>query len=215
MRHEPHRDTGPTPKSDADALKAGGYVIRDRRAGADADAEASEDVARLQREAQQAKDQALRTMAEFENTKKRLQREKEEFAKFAAESLVRDLLPIVDSLDQALVAVDKQSDPEAVIKGVHLIYRQLLGLLEREGVQRIPTVGQRFDPHLHEAVAEVAPQDRQADGTIVEEVHVGYTMHGKVVRPAMVKVAKKAAISNQQSADKEEAEPSEGGRQSS
>ncbi len=195
MRHEPHRDTKSTPKSDADAPKAGGYVVRDRRAAADADqahdaAAVSEDVARLQREVQQAKDQALRALAEFENTKKRLQREKEEFAKFAAESLVRDLLPIVDSLSQALVAVDKQSDPEAVIKGVHLIYRQLLGLLEREGVQRIQTVGQRFDPHLHEAVAEVVPQDRQADGTIVEEVHVGYTMHGKVVRPAMVKVAK-------------------------
>lgn len=148
-----------------------------------------EELARLEAEAKQAKDQYLRTLAEAENTRKRLQREKEEFAKYAAESLVRELLPIIDGLDQALVAVDKQQDPQAVAKGVHLIYRQLLGLLNKEGVQRIPTVGEKFDPHLHEAVAQVVPTDGAADGTITEQVQVGYTMHGKLIRPAMVKVA--------------------------
>ena len=103
--------------------------------------------------------------------------------------MVRELLPIVDSLDQALVAVDKQSDPQAVIKGVHLIYRQLLGLLEKEGVKRISTVGERFDPHKHEAVAQVETDGKPED-TVAEEVQVGYTMHGKVIRPAIVKVAK-------------------------
>ena len=155
----------------------------------------ADDLQRLRDEAQQAKDQYLRTLAEFENTRKRLQREKEEFVKFAAESMVRELLPIVDSLDHALVAVDKQSDPQAIIKGVHLIYRQLLGLLEKEGVKRIPTVGEPFDPHKHEAVAQIESTDGTPDDTIVEEVQVGYTMNGKVVRPAMVKVAKKATES--------------------
>jgi len=145
---------------------------------------------RLRQEAQAAKDQYVRAVAEFENTKKRLHREKEEFAKYAAEGVIRQLLPVIDSLDQALVAVDKQADPQAVIKGIHLIYRQLLGLLEKEGVKRIPTVGEPFDPHRHEAVAQVDAGSGVADHHIVEEVQVGYTMHGNVLRPAMVKVAK-------------------------
>ena len=147
------------------------------------------EVERLKQELAQAKDQSLRAMAEFENTKKRLQRDKEEFVKFAAESMVRELLPVLDSLDQALVAVDKQRDADAIIKGVHLIHRQLLGLLHKEGVSRIPTVGEPFDPHRHEAVGHVEPSNGQADGAIAEEVHAGYLMRGKVLRPAMVKIA--------------------------
>ena len=166
MRHAPQ--AGQTPRAD----------------------EQPDELARLKQEVAQAKDQCLRTLAEYENTKKRLQREKEEFAKYAAEAVIRNLLPIIDSLDQALVAVEKQADPQAIIEGVQLIYRQLLGLLEQEGVKRIPTVGERFDPHTHEAVAQVDAPDGTPPDTIVEEVHVGYTMHGKVIRPAMVKIAK-------------------------
>ena len=150
------------------------------------------DAEQLRQEAAQAQERYLRTLAEFENTKKRLHREKEEFTRYASEAVVRGLLPIVDSLDHALVAVDKQSDPQAVVKGVHLIYRQLLGLLEKEGVKRIQTVGEPFDPHKHEAVAQVEVTDGTADETVVEEVQVGYTLHGKVIRPAIVKVAKTA-----------------------
>jgi len=193
-----------------------------------------DELERLKQEAAQAKDQYLRTLAEFDNTKKRLHREKEEFARYAAESMVRQLLPIMDSLDQALVAVDpstrpstssglardsapragdatdapaglrKQADFQVFVQGVQLIHRQLLGLLDKEGVKRIPTVGEPFDPHKHEAVAQVAAGDGVADDTVAEEVQVGYTMHGKVIRPAMVKVATKAAISNQQSAVSED-----------
>lgn len=147
---------------------------------------------RLKQEAKQAQERYLRTLADFENAKKRLHREKEEFSRYAAETVIRELLPIVDSLDQALVAVDKQADPQAIIKGVHLIYRQLLGLLDGEGVKRIPTVGEPFDPHKHEAVAQIETTDGTPEETVVEEVQVGYTMHGKVIRPAMVKVAKTA-----------------------
>ncbi len=152
-------------------------------------ARAAEEIDRLRQQAQQAQDQHLRTLAEVENTRKRLQREKEESIKYASETLIRELLPIVDSLDQALIAVDKQSDPQAIIKGVHLIYRQLLGLLQKEGVKRISTIGEPFDPHRHEAVAQVEVTDGTADNTVVEEIQVGYTMHGKTLRPAMVKVA--------------------------
>ena len=170
-----------------------GHTIRDRRGRGDEPEPAAPnpavEVEQLRRELEQAKTDYLRVLADVENTKKRLQREKEEFARYAAETVLRDLLPIVDSLDQALVAVDRQSDPQSVITGVHLIYRQLLGLLEQEGVQRIPTIGEPFDPHRHEAVGHVDAAEGQADGVIVEEVRVGYTMHGRVIRPAMVKIA--------------------------
>ncbi|MBI2885503.1 MAG: nucleotide exchange factor GrpE [Candidatus Omnitrophica bacterium] len=147
-------------------------------------------------------EQYIRQLADLENTKKRFQREKDEFVRYASDTVVRQLLPIVDSLSQALVAVDKQSNPDAIIKGVHLIYRQLLGVLEKEGVKRIATVGERFDPSRHDAVGQVDATDKQADGTVAEEVQVGYTMHDKVLRPAMVRVAKKAADSTQQTAHK-------------
>lgn len=153
-------------------------------------AKSEETIRHLQQEIEQSKERYLRALAEFDNAKKRLEREKEEFAKYASHAIVRELLPIVDSLDQALAAVDKQAEPQAVIKGVHLIYRQLLGLLEKEGVKRIPTVGEPFNPHHHEAVAQVEAGDGVAENTIVEQVQVGYTLHGKVLRPAMVKVAK-------------------------
>ncbi len=186
----------PTPQ---DPKKSDGYVVRDHRAASESEtpaqpaesAKPAENIEHVRQEVQQLKDQYLRTLADVENIKKRLQREKEEFLRFASEGVVRELLPIIDSLGQAVAAVDKQADATAIVKGVHMIYRQLLGLLEKEGVKRIPTVGQPFDPHVHEAVAQVEPQNGQADGTIVEEVHVGYTMHGKVVRPAMVKIAKR------------------------
>jgi molecular chaperone GrpE len=165
----------------------------------DATATPQQTIERLQRQLHEANDQRVRALAEFENSRKRLNREKEEFVRYAAETVVRQLLPIIDSLDQALVAVDKQADTHAVVKGVHLIYRQLLGLLEKEGVERIPTIGEPFDPHQHEAVAQVEASDGTPEDTVVEEVQVGYTMHGRVIRPAIVKVAKKPATSNQPS----------------
>lgn len=192
-----------------------------------------EEIARLTEEARQAQEQYLRTLADFENTKKRLNREKEEFARFAAEGMARQLLPILDSLDQALVVVapstrpakaelaprpasiesrggrdsaprdvpaelHKPSDWGAVVKGIQLIHRQLVGLLAKEGITRIPTVGEAFDPHRHEAVGSVPPQNGEAEGTILEEVQVGYTMHDKVLRPALVKVAGTAEPGNPQ-----------------
>lgn len=148
-------------------------------------------------EAERLRDQYVRSLADLENSKKRLQRDREDYAKYAAETFARELLPIIDSLSQALVAVDKQSDTNAVVKGVHLIYRQLLGVLEREGVKRIPSVGEPFDPHRHEAVGQVEPTDGVNDGAIVEEVQTGYVLHGKIIRPALVKVATHSASTDQ------------------
>ena len=147
----------------------------------------------LREQVKQLNEQQLRMLADVENSKKRMQREKDEFARYAAETVVRELLPVVDSLDQALLAVDKHPDSDAVVKGIHLLHRQLLGVLQKQGVTRIPTVGERFDPHQHEAVAQVDADEQTPDHTVIEEVQAGYVMHGKVIRPAMVKVAVKPA----------------------
>ena len=180
-----------------------GHIIRDRR-GKEEPEEAPAEVERLRQELQQAKADYLRVLAGVDNTKKRLQREKEETGKYAAEAMIRQLLPIIDSLDQAVAAVDQRPEADAITQGVHLIYRQLLGVLQKESVARIATIGQPFDPHQHEAVEQVEASDGQAEGMIVEEVQVGYTMHGKVLRPAMVKVAAKAADSTQPTADRKD-----------
>ena len=192
----------PTEKPPRDAHES---VLQGQSAGREAEEKRSasstqERVQQLERELHHMKDEQLRLLADVDNTKKRLHREQEAFVRYAAETMVRGLLPILDSLDQALVAVDKGTDHQAIRTGVQLIHRQFLSVLEREGVQRIPTVGERFDPHKHEAVAQVETTDGTVDETIVEEVQVGYTMHTKVIRPAIVKVAKKTTTSTQQSA---------------
>ena len=153
----------------------------------------AEEHARLLEQVQQAesqKDQYLRSLAELENSKKRLSRDRDDAIRFAAQRFAQELLPVLDAISQALVAVDKQTDADAVVKGVHLIHRQLVGVLEKEGVKRIPTVGERFDPHRHEAVGQVDASEEYEDGVIVEEIQVGYTLHDKVLRPALVRVAK-------------------------
>ena len=134
-------------------------------------------------------DMYQRTLAEFDNAKKRLERERQEARQFGAERVVRDLLPIVDSFDHALKTLQGADEQDPVVIGVKLIHRQLHDLLQREGVQPITSIGQPFDPHRHEAVAEVAAVNGQPDHAIVEEIHKGYTMHGKVLRPAHVKIA--------------------------
>ncbi len=139
-------------------------------------------------QADESKERYVRALAEFENSKKRLEREREEFTRYAAERMVKALLPIVDSLDQALRSVDKRTDADAIARGVALIHRQLLALLEKEGVKRIEAVGKPFDHDRHEAVQRVET-DAAPENTVVEEIQVGYTMHGRVIRPSLVKVA--------------------------
>ena len=149
----------------------------------------------------QTKDQYLRALADIENTKKRLARDRDEAAKWAAERIIRELLPILDSFGQALRTIEDaraQAHDEAATKflpavqaGVELIHRQLLALLAKEGVTPIEAVGRLFDHHRHEA-ADHVETDGHADGTVVEELQTGYLWHDKVLRPSLVKIAKKS-----------------------
>jgi len=139
-------------------------------------------------EAESLQDKNLRLVAEFDNARKRATRERDEYVRFANESLIRDLLPVLDNFERALQAAKTEAAGAAVTAGVELIQRELLRVLEKSGVTHFASVGQPFDPERHEAIARVPTTDH-AEMTVVKETARGYLLHGRVLRPAMVAVA--------------------------
>lgn len=139
-------------------------------------------------ERDQLRDLLLRKTAEFDNFRKRTERERSEFARRAAEDLLLDLLPLVDDLERALDVAAETPDGESYRKGVELIHRQLLELLRKRHVTPIETVGEPFDPNLHEAVTQ-EPSDEHAEGTVVREFRRGYRLGDRLLRAAVVVVA--------------------------
>src|SRR5215831_5997218 len=142
----------------------------------------------LERQLAEQKDRMLRAMAEADNVRRRAQRDAEDRVRYANESLVRELLPILDNFDRAVASARAAAGAESVVAGVELIQRELLRVLERAGVSRYSAVGQPFDPTRHEAIARVVSVEA-APNTVVSETAPGYMLHGRVVRPAMVAVA--------------------------
>lgn len=144
----------------------------------------------LLEEVSSAKDRLLRFQAEVDNAKKRLEKDRIEFIKFANEGLIFELLGILDDLERSVEAASqKHEDYEAFLKGVGMILAHVYDLLKKYQVVPIETKDKKFDPHLHEALLQVETND-YPDGSIVEELQRGYVMDGKVIRTAKVKVAK-------------------------
>lgn len=144
-------------------------------------------------EARKYKDLALRAQAELENTRKRLEREKRDIIKFANESLIKGLLPIVDNLERAMDhAAPDQANAASLTEGVQLILGSLRSLLERNGVNPVTAVGEKFDPNFHEAVMQEENPEFD-EGTVTREVQRGYLLRDRLIRPAMVVVSKKPA----------------------
>jgi molecular chaperone GrpE len=144
----------------------------------------------LRRERDDLYDRLLRTTAEFDNYRKRTERERRELSEAASVDLVRDVLPILDDLERAIGATAGASD-EGVVKfrrGIELIQRQLLEVLRRRGVETFDVVGHDFDPMWHEGVGH-EPANGRRDGEIVTEVRRGYRIGQRLLRPAMVRVA--------------------------
>jgi molecular chaperone GrpE len=142
----------------------------------------------LTRERDDLRDRLLRKSAEFDNFRKRVDRERREFAEWAAAELVTEVLAVVDDFERAL-AVEAPPEAQAYRSGVELIHRQLLDLLKKRGVTAVETVGQAFDPHLHQAVAyDESPG--AADGEVIGELRRGYRLGERLLRPALVRVAK-------------------------
>ena len=136
------------------------------------------------------KDQYLRLVAEFDNARKRMERDKQDFVKFANEGIVSELLQVVDHLDLSVQAAKKNPDDiKNLIMGIEMVLNNAQELLKNNGVTPIDVVGQTFDHHLHEILAQ-EPSD-QAEGTILEELQRGYMYHDRVLRTSKVKVAQK------------------------
>ncbi|MES1248282.1 MAG: nucleotide exchange factor GrpE [Actinomycetota bacterium] len=131
-------------------------------------------------------DRLLRLAADFENYKKRAAREREEYVARANERLLKELLPILDDLERALSSAEQHEEAQ-LEEGVRLVHRSLASLLERSGVTQIDTSG-KFDPHVHEALLQQPAEDKES-GDVVDVIQKGYTLGGRVVRPARVIVA--------------------------
>jgi molecular chaperone GrpE len=147
------------------------------------------EIASKNREIQSLCDRLLRLQAEFENFKKRTAKERMELIKFANEGLLLEIIPVLDSLDRAIESAKGNSNIENLLEGLELVRRLLSVLLERAGVKEITAQGQPFDPQLHEAIS-VEKSGIHPDNTVVEEIQRGYILHNRVLRPAMVRVAK-------------------------
>ena len=140
------------------------------------------------------KDQLLRALAEAENTRRRVQRDREDFAKYSAAPLAKDILPVADNLARALAAVPKEAlaNDEALknlVDGIAATERQLQSALERHNIKRIDPEGEKFDSHHHQAMFEVPGTDKPG-GTVVQVLQSGYILHDRLLRPALVGIAK-------------------------
>lgn len=152
----------------------------DENAGPETLTEAQEAIAELN-------ERIVRLTADFDNFRKRAQREKDEARQFANQGLLEKLLPVLDNFEMALTAV-KDADP-SVRDGVQMILDQLLGVLKESGVEPVDAMGQPFDPNLHEALSQEETTEVE-EGTVVQQVQRGYKLNDRLVRPARVVVAK-------------------------
>ena len=150
-------------------------------------------VAELERQLEEAKSKALYAAAETQNVRRRLEAEKEQASSYAAAQFARDMLAIKDHLDRALAAVNEELRGDKVasqfLAGIESTARELDSVFARHGISRIKTKGEKLDPHRHQAMVEI-PSDAEP-GSIVEEMQAGYMMKDRLLRPALVGVAKK------------------------
>jgi molecular chaperone GrpE len=150
-----------------------------------------EELQKLQAEKEELKNTLLRRQADFDNYRKRVEKERHQERHRGAEILIEQILPVLDAIDRALES--KQGGAaEEYRKGFELVRRQLWDILSKQGLTKIESVGQKFNPHLHHAI-EMVETTEQADGTVINELQPGYTFHDRVLRPAMVRVASEPA----------------------
>ncbi len=155
-------------------------------------AAAQAEIAQLKEELQVARDQVLRTHAEFDNTRKRWQRERDEDRQYAAVPLLADLLQVWDNIARAIEAAEKSPDPSGLLAGFKMVAQQLTAVLEKHHCQEIPAIGNPFDPRLHEALLQ-QPSDKHPANTVSQVVRAGFKLHDRVIRPAQVIVSTGAA----------------------
>jgi molecular chaperone GrpE len=147
--------------------------------------------ATLAEELAEAKDQLLRIHADFDNYRKRVNKEKEEWFQYSCMGLMEKILPVLDNFDLAMDSLEQQTEEvKKIFSGISMIVKQLKEILQNEGLEPIQAVGEDFDPLFHEAVMQLPAEEGMKDNQIVEEMRKGYRFKEKVLRASMVKVAK-------------------------
>jgi molecular chaperone GrpE len=175
-------------QADETIAEASGGSTRPSDPG-EAPSEATDPLIEAQAEAAKLKDAWLRTAADFDNFRKRSRRELDEARRGGREEVLRALLPVFDNLDRAIQSSVRSSDVKAMVDGLSMVHRQFVDALGREGIVRVPTVGRPFDPTIHEAIQQVVTEEH-SPGTVIAEVQSGYSQGERLLRAAMVVVAR-------------------------
>ena len=154
---------------------------------------------RLQEEVRTLKEDKIRVLAEMENLRKRFDREKIDSIKYGSVNFARDILSPGDNLERALSAINQEEDhPQSIknlIEGLKMVQKEFSSALEKNGISKINSMNEKFDPNLHQAMMEVEKDDLD-EGIVVQEIQTGYMMHDRLLRPAMVGVSKKPKENN-------------------
>ena len=153
-----------------------------------------------EQEAKNSYERYLRQAAELDNFKKRTAREREEAIRFANEALIKDLLPVVDNLERAVAHASGGGNGKPLVEGVEMVLKGLLDVLMKHGVVQITALGQLFDPSKHEAMAQVE-SDTHEPNSVVDELHKGYMLRDRLLRPALVSVAKAIKLQEKKNDD--------------
>jgi molecular chaperone GrpE len=146
-------------------------------------------LSKTEAEAAEYLDLVRRTQAEMDNYRKRMMKEQAQIVECAAQSVLMELLPVIDNLERAIVAAKTTNEAGSLLNGVELVLSQILGILEKQSVEIIDPAGEQFDPEKHEAVMQMESK-AHSENTVIEVVQKGYDLKGRLLRPAMVVVAK-------------------------
>ena len=187
------RETGPdvAKNQPADAVgdrPAAGSPVPDGPVGppaAGTGAALEEQLAAAKKEAAANYDRYMRAMADLENFRRRVVREKDELRQFASASLLEGLLPVLDNLQQGLTAARQQTDTKSIVDGVAMVLERLKAVLDRHGMKEVDPTGQKFDPHQQESISH-QPSADVPEGHVLQVVRIGYTLNGRLLRPASV-----------------------------
>ncbi len=150
-------------------------------------AEEADEVTLLKQQLEEEKNRYIRLLADFENYKRRVQLDKEADTKYRAQSVLTDILPVLDNLERALAIQPTTEEAISLTKGVDMVYRSLQTALEKEGLEPIKSEGVQFDPNLHQAVMQ-EKDESQESGIVLQELQKGYKLKDRILRPSMVKV---------------------------
>lgn len=159
-------------------------------------------------EAKALQEQYLRTLADMENLRKRTQREKEELAKFANENILREILPVMDNLERAVEHAEQAESSEGLLEGVQMTLAQFSQVLDRFGVKPVDSVGQPFDPALHQAMGQLETEEYPANA-VAQQMQKGYQLNERLLRPAMVMIAKAPVVAEPEEENDQQSETDE------